>query len=79
MREEVEASKPSKECHFWSLSIIASKPSPDSRGEDITNTGAACTTVWGRLIWGHLGRLGVASGRVPMVALPVHALLFLNI
>ena len=58
LREEVEASKPSKECHFWSLSIVASKPSPDSRREDIGNAGAACTTVWGRLVWGHLGRFG---------------------
>lgn len=67
---EEEASRPSEECHFWSPSVIASKPSPDSRGKDITQE-LHVHTMMGRLTWGHLGRFGVPTERVPACAHPV--------
>lgn len=78
-REQVEAARPSEGCHFRSLLVIASKPSPDSRGEDISNTGAACMYREGQSFGGPSDRLGEPTGRVPVVALPVHVLFFLNI
>lgn len=66
---EEDASRP-EECHFWSPSVIASKPSPDSRGEDIVQE-LHVLTMRRRLIWGHLGRFGVPTERVPACAHPV--------